>query len=760
MTASAHVNRSSVDSSTPVEAPDDPAARRRTIGRRGFLTFLVTAPTLTVATRLGLDLGAPATAEAALPSLPGVAEIVDLGDVLILAGLPTANMLVLEVAEDGTARLRLPRAEVGQGITTAASMLVAEELDLPVSGVRVTLSDARSELLFNQLTGGSNTIRSIYHPVRTAAAVARARLVAAAAAQWGLSPSQLSTRDGQVIAPDGRTASYGSLSAAAATASLTDLAAAPKPASEHKIIGTPTSRVDAHAMVTGAQRYTLDLDVPGAMPTVVRRPPTINGTVRSVDDTAAKAMPGVLAVAVVPTGVAVMAETFGQAMAAADALTVTWNGGTIDNLSDSDIRTKLRAAALPFVVPPLLTQYVDAQFDFAFVSHAPMETNSAIADVRADRAEIWAGLKSPITAKQTIAAAIGLPENKVTVHVTQGGGSFGRRLFFDAALEAAQISKAMKRPVKLMWTRADDTRHGRARAASHHKIRATFALGQVLTYEHRVASVETDFRHGLGEILTATAAHLPVAGTLGFAETVFLTTVKVPYNFGVVTELLTEVPLRMHTGSWRSVYSANTRGAEEIMVDEIARKLGKDPVAFRRASLKNARQRAVLDKVASAGQWGRAMPAGYAQGVGFHEEYKSCTACLVEIDARDPKAPRVTKAVIAVDVGRPINPRGLESQMLGGLTDAISTTLSAGLHIEKGLPLESSFSNFRYARQRNSPPKVEIHVMPANGEPGGAGELGVPAAVGAIANAYARATGIKPRSFPINFPVDFDPLPR
>jgi isoquinoline 1-oxidoreductase beta subunit len=154
------------------------------------------------------------------------------------------------------------------------------------------------------------------------------------------------------------------------------------------------------------------------------------------------------------------------------------------------------------------------------------------------------------------------------------------------------------------------------------------------------------------------------------------------------------------------------------------------------------------------------MPRGFAQGVGFHDEYKSCTACLVEIDARDPKAPRVVKAVIAADVGRPINPRGLESQLLGGLTDAISTTLRAGLHVVDGLPLEGSYSQFHYARQKDTPRDVQIFVMPANGEPGGAGELGVPAAVGAVANAYARATGIRPRSFPINFPVDFTPFPR
>jgi isoquinoline 1-oxidoreductase beta subunit len=739
----------------------DPSTSKAPVSRRRFLTYLVAAPTLTIAADLGMDQAAGHPAEAAIPSLPAPAEIMDLGDVLILAGAPTSHMLVLQVADDGTVTLDLPRAEVGQGITTAVAMLVAEEMDLPLPKVRVTLSDARSELMMNQLTGGSNTIRSVYGPVRDTAALARARMVAAAAKQWNVPAGRLVTRDGAVVAPDGRTATYGSLSAAAAKATLGNLVAAPKPESEHRLVGTPTSRVDARAMVTGTMRYTLDLDVPGAMPTMVRRPPTINGTVRSVrNEATVRRMPGVIALAVVPTGVAVMAETFGQALDAKNALDVGWNRGTVDDESNDSIRGKLRAAALPFVVPPLLTQYIDAEFDFAMVSHAPMETNSAIADVRADRAEIWAGLKSPVIAKQTIAQAVGLPEDKVTVHVVQGGGSFGRRLFFDAALEAAQISKAMGRPVKLMWSRIDDMRHGRARSATHHKIRVTHALGQVLTFEHRVAAVETDFRHGLGEILTATAAQLPVGGNLSFAQTVFATTVKSPYNFGVVTQLLNEVPLQMHTASWRSVYSANTRGAEEIMVDEIAKRLGRDPVAFRRECLKTDRQRAVLDKVAAAGGWGRTMPKGFAQGIGFHDEYKSCTACLVEIDARDPKSPRVVKAVIAADVGRPINPRGLEAQLLGGLTDAISTTLRAGLHIDKGLPLEGSYSQFHYARQKDTPPQVEIHIMPANGEPGGAGELGVPAAVGAIGNAYARATGIRPRSFPINFPVDFDPFPR
>ncbi|MCW2583622.1 MAG: hypothetical protein JWQ53_2412, partial [Klenkia sp.] len=582
------------------------------------------------------------------------------------------------------------------------------------------------------------------------------------AARWGTTPGAVTVTGGVVSGPGGRTATYGELSAAAASPTLSVVLASPKPASAATVVGTPTNRVDARRMVTGQLDYTLDLDVvPGASPTMVRRPPTINGTVRSVQNLAAvKAMPGVVDVVTIPTGVAVLAETFGQALDGKEALQVTWGPGTVDGENDATIKQKLRGAALPFAVPPLLTTTVDAEFDFATVSHAPMETNSAIADVRDGRAEIWSGLKSPIVAQQTIAADLGLPQSAVTVHVTQGGGSFGRRLFFDAALEAARISKAAGRPVKLLWSRIDDMRHGRARAASFHRVRATVAAGQVLTFEHRVASVETDTRHGLGEILTAVAASLPVGGNASFAQTIFLTTIHSPYDFGATTQLLTEVPLQMHTGSWRSVYSANTRGAEEIVVDEIAAKTGKDPVAFRREFLKQDRYRAVLDKVATEGEWGRSMPRGTAQGIAFHAEYKSCTACLVEVDARDPGNPRVTRATIAADVGRPINPRGLESQLLGGLTDAIGTTFRAGLHIDAGLPLEGSYSQFHYTRQADSPLRTQVFVMPADGEPGGAGELGVPAAVGAIANAYARATGTRPRSFPVNFPVDFDPFPR
>ena len=714
-----------------------------TVGRRRFLAYVIAAPTLTMGVRLVTDeLGGP-SAEAT----PGLPDIIDLTDALVLAAAPTVHNLVIQATPANKIILRLPREEVGQGLTTTFAMVIAEELDARMADVEVQLQDATPANLMNQLTGGSASLSVLYQPMREVTAAMRARLVTAAAHRWGVPAGSLSTRDTMVVAPDGRTASYGSLSADATRVLVPEVASAPKDPAQFRVIGTAHNRVDARDIVTGRAKYTHDLNVPGAKPTVVARPPTIKGTVRSVDDSAARGMPGVLAVTRIPTGVAVTAETFDQAQKARDALRIVWNPGPVVGQSDADIRGRLRSAAPPFLLPPLGTLTVDGEFDFAFINHAPMEVMGAVADVRGDRAEVWMRSKSPIPAQSGIAQALGLPLNAVTLHPIRGGGSFGRGLFFDAGPEAALVSRAIGRPVKLLYTRADDMHHGRMRPASFHRVRATFLLGNVLSYEHRLAAVELDLRHGFGEVITALGADL-LPGP--FAQTVFHLTQNMPYNFGLETYLLNEVPLDVATSSWRSIYSGQVAVADEIMVDEIARRLGKDPVAFRLAKLSGARERAVVQKAATEGRWGRPMPPGHAQGIAIHEEYKGCVAVLVELDATDRAAPRVTKAVVAVDVGRAVNPRGLESQMTGVVVDGISATLRAGNHIDNGAVRESSFTDFKWARMRHSPLEMEVHVMPpSTGKPGGAGELGFPAAAAAVANAYARATGTRPRSFPI-----------
>lgn len=721
--------------------PEKPA----TVGRRRFLAYVIAAPTLTMGARLVLDEVSPTEAMAT----PGLPDLVDLTDALVLAAAPTVHNLVIEVTPANKIVVQLPREEVGQGITTTFTMVVAEELDARMADVDVRLQDATPANFMNQLTGGSASVSVLYQPMRDVAAAMRARLVTAAAHRWGVSAGSLSTRDTMVVAPDGRTATYGSLSADAAGVLLPEVSATPKDPARFSVIGTPRSRVDARDIVTGRAKYTHDLDVPGAKPTVVARPPTLKGTVRSVDDSAARGMPGVLAITRIPTGVAVTAETFDQAQKARDALRITWNPGPVAGLSDVDIRAGLRAATLPLLLPPLGALTVDGEFDFAFISHAPLEVMGAVADVRANRAEIWMRSKAPVPAQAEIASVLGLPQSAVTLHVIRGGGSFGRGLFHDAGPEAALISRAIGRPVKLLYTRADDMHHGRMRPASFHRIRATHLLGTVLTYEHRVTTPPLDLRHGFGDVLTSLGADLL---PFGFSQTVFNLTENMPYNFGVETYLLNEIPLDVPTSPWRSVYSGTVAVADEIMVDEVARRLRQDPVAFRLARLSGARERAVVQKVATAGRWGRTMPAGHAQGVAIHEEYKGCVAVLVEIDATNRAAPRVTKAVVAVDVGRAVNPRGLEAQMTGVVIDGISATLQAGNHIDNGAVRESSYSDFKWARMRHSPPVMEVHVMPpTTGKPGGAGELGFPAAAAAVANAYARATGISPRSFPIAF---------
>jgi len=712
---------------------------------------------------------APDAAADGIPSAE-ITELIDLNDVMTLAALPTSNLITIEVDTDGTVSFALPRAEVGQGITTSTAMLIAEEMDVPLDRVRVTLADARPELVFNQLTGGSNTTIATYTPVRVAAAVARGRLLQAAADELHASADELTWKAGVVSDRAGRSVGIGALARKAASVSTRQVPVELKPSNRFTVIGTPRGRIDALAAVTGRKRFTLDLDVPNALPTMVCRPPTLNGKVGSVANLdEVRGMPGVTDAVVVSTGVAVRARTFGQCIDAVRALRVTWRPGTAQGKSDDTVLKELRAAELPLGLPPL-TPTVEASFTFHFRSNSALEPNCAIADVRPGRAEIWASLKSPIVAQQTIAAKLGLPLSAVTVHVVEGGGSFGRKLFFDAALEAAEASRRIGKPVRLMWHRADDARQGRTHPMSTSRVRVSYAGDTVLGYTQRHTSVATDFSHGFGEIVTALAAKLPVGG-IGFSQTYFQLSRSMPYRFGIDSQQLSETDKGFNTGSMRNVYGPDVVCARELVVDRLAAKMNKDPYAFRRAFLGDDRARAALERVAEVGGWGRTMPVGTAQGIALQTEYRGVSAVLAEIDCRPETVnrpvrdgvagPRVTKAVCAVDVGLAINPRGLEAQMMGCLMDGIAQALTSSLHLRDGYFLEASWDNYFYTRQWNTPPELRIIVMPDTGaEPGGAGELGVAASMAAVACAYGRATGTMPTTFPVNHDtLSFEPKP-
>jgi isoquinoline 1-oxidoreductase beta subunit len=752
--------------------PDDPDSASGGVGRRRFLGYLLAAPTLAVGVQYASSLAKPQAADASIITPPEPEEIFDLGDAQDLAALPTSGLITVVVNADGTASFAAIRTEVGQGMTTAIAMMIAEYMDLDLDQVSVTLADARPELIFNQLTGGSNSMRSQYGPTCAAAALAKQQLVRAAARRWRIGPARLRTEHGQVIHPDGRKLGYGELAAEAAT-TRTRRVSVPEvgDTSTFRILGHPQKRIDALDIVTGKKSFSMDLQVPDALPTMVARPPTVNGTVVSLNNAAAiLAMPGVTDVAVISTGVAIRAQTFGQCIDAIQKVDVTWGPGPVDGQSDATVLAALKAG-LPVLKPvPDGSLSVSGEFTFYFASNTPLEPDCAIADVRAGSAEIWAPLKVPIDAVQDFALMLGLPQSAVTLHVTEGGGSFGRHLFHDCATEAVQASKAIGKPVKLMWSRTDTFRQGRVHPMCISQVQATTLLGNVVTYTQLHTSVQTSFSHGLGEILTATAASLPVAN-LGFSETIFELTQSSPYNFGVSAQLLNEVQLGFSTGSMRNIYSPNVVTAEELIVDQIAAQFGQDPVAFRRAFLKDSNVLAALNKAAEVGNWGRTMPAHCAQGIAVHSEYQAAIAVLAEINCTPQVVnrkipdgvggPRVTKVVVVVDPGFAINPLGFEAQMIGGVEDGIGLALTASLHLQDGLFQEGSWDNFFYTREWNTPPEIQVVFLPnTSNSPCGAGELGVAPTMAAVACAYARATGSMPTSFPINHAtLGFTPFP-
>jgi isoquinoline 1-oxidoreductase beta subunit len=748
--------------------------------RRRFIAYLVAAPTVVAAARWADASTGGGTAPSPIPSAPGAADTYDLNDLLTDSAKPTANMITVTMNKDGTASFALPRVESGQGITTSTAMIIAEELDLPVGKVRVTLADARPELMMNQFTAGSNTTISTYTPIRSAAAAAKQQMLLTAADELGVPVHRLTTHDGVVHAPDGRTMSYGVLAEKGAATTSREIDVTLKPVAQFKVVGQPHRRVDALEAVTGRKKYTLDHDVPGALPTMICRPPTIQGTPKKVHNLATvKGMPGITDVAMISNGVAVRGQTFGQCIEAVRALKVTWNPGTVDKDSDQTFLAELKAAELPMAPPPPGASVVDEAFTFYWKSNTALEPQTAIADVRKDGVTIWSSLQAPIFTQKQVADLLGFSTDQVKVHVTNSGGAFGRRMFSDVVLEACEASKKFGKPVKLMWHRTDEFRAGRMHPMCISHVRASYSGGSVLNFEQRHTSVATDWSMGFGEPITAGGASGPVAqspihGNYNYSQTVWNLTVNVPYNFGQVDHAIQEIRdyTVMKSGSVRNLYNADAAVARELVVDQLAKAMKIDPYAFRDAFLKDDASRSVLKAAAKAAKWGRSMRPGTAQGIAFHSEYHGRIACVAEIDARPSTinrkkrqavtGPRVTRITIAVDVGLPINPKGIQAQMMGGAMDAIGQILTESLHLKDGYFLEGSWDDYYYTRQWNAPFDVNVIVMPATSEsPGGVGEFPIAVTKSAVACALTRATDKLPSYFPINHldPLPFEPFP-
>ncbi|MBW0117054.1 molybdopterin cofactor-binding domain-containing protein [Pseudonocardia abyssalis] len=749
-----------------------------TVGRRKFLGYLVAAPTLVVVADVGRQAawgGAQASA-AALPSPPQTPELYEFVDAYRDACRPTNPLLAVEVKEDGRVAFALPRSDNGQGIITSFAMVIAEEMGIDPSDVDVTLADARPELIFNQLTGGSSSTYSLYTPVRVAAAIAKGALLDAAAAQLGQEKRLLETAGLTIVDTGGRAIGFGELSRLAAVPVTTAAEVILKDREEFTVLGKSRGKTDARAMVTGAKKFAMDLQPPDALPTVICRAPDLNGFPdggpSNLDEV--RNMPGITDVAPIGNGIAVRAQTFGQAIDGVNALEMNWKPGTVAGQSDEDIVEGLRRAELPLVTPPIPGKTLEQELVHYSRNGSALETNCAIVSVKDGKAEVWAPAKSPIAGQKIAAEKLGLAQNDVTFHVIPGGGSFGRRLFNDHIQEAAEAAKAIGKPVKLMWDRANDCRQGRVKPLCVTRVRAVVTDDAVASFELRYSGVNMEVDEGLTDVLSSQLIKAP-GGNLGVSETFWEISVHTPYNFGVNTRLMVETNYGFNTGSTRNVYGPDTCTARELMIDRIAERLSKDPVDFRTEFVKTDRLRKVIERAANEADWGKSMPEGTAQGIGVHQEYKCATACVVEIDARPETVnrsirsartgPRVTKVTFVVDPGLLLNPLGFEAQVQGGINDGIANAMTAGLHLVDGSFVEASWDNYFYTRQWNTPPEVNVILIEDSEypEPGGAGEVSVAATMSAVVNAFRRATGIEPEYTPVlhkePFPEGFTQYP-
>ena len=757
----------------------DSGTGRMSLNRRKFLGYLVAAPTLVVVADIGREAvfgGAPQASAAAIPSPPQTPEYYEFVDSYRDACRATNPLLRVEVKEDGRVAFALPRSDNGQGIQTLFAMIIAEEMGIDPSDVDVTLADARPELIFNQLTGGSSTTYSLYTPVRVAAAIAKGALLDAAAQALGGERRLLETAGLTIVDTAGTAIGFGELSRLAAVPVTTPVEVVLKSNEEFTILGKSRGKDDAYAMVTGAKKFTCDIQVPDALPTVICRAPELNGFPdggpSNIDEV--RDMPGVTDVEPIDNGIAVRARTFGQAIDAVNALELNWNPGTVSGQNDEDIVEGLRAAELPLAVPAVPGKTLEQELIHYSRNGSALETNSAIVTFDGSRAEVWAPAKSPIAGATIVSQELGIGVNDVTFHVIPGGGSFGRRLFNDHVREAAQAVKAFGKPVKLMWDRANDCRQGRVKPLCVTRVRAVVTDDAVASFELRYSGVNMEVDEGLTDVLTSQAIKAP-GGNLGVSETFWEISVHTPYNFGVNTRAMIETNYGFNTGSTRNVYGPDTCTARELMIDRIAERLNKDPYEFRAEFAKTERLRKVIQRAAEEADWGKSMPEGTAQGIGVHQEYKAATACVVEIDARPETVnrqvrsgrtgPRVTKVTFVVDPGLLLNPLGYEAQVQGGINDGIANAMTAGLHLVDGSFVEASWDNYFYTRQWNTPPEVNVILIEDSEypDPGGAGEVSVAATMSAVVNAFRRATGIEPLCTPVlhdePFPEGFTQYP-
>jgi isoquinoline 1-oxidoreductase subunit beta len=667
---------------------------------------------------------------------------------------PFAPNAFIRIDTAGKTTLVMPQVEMGQGIYTAVAMILAEELDADFAQVALQHAPPDERLYANpllgiQATGGSTSVRAFWLPLRKAGAGARAMLVQAAAQQWQVEPASCTASNGQVIhAASDRKIAYGALAEAAGK--LAPPADVPlKDPKNFTLIGKPLKRLDTPDKTNGKVVYGIDAMLPGMKFATLAQSPVFGGKVGKVDDSAARKVPGVQKVVVLDDLVAVVGDHMWAAKKGLDALIVTWNDGPNANLSSRDIWDDLRAASANDGVVAKSTgdiakglatgDRVDASYELPFLAHATMEPLNCTVHFKPDGCEIWTGTQIMARVQSEAAKAVGLPVEKVIVNNHLIGGGFGRRLEPDMVVAAVRIAKEVDGPVKIVWTREEDIQHDIYRPVYRDMISASLSGGKIVGWKYRVAGA------------SIIARWLPPAFQKGIDIDAVDAAVDMPYdipNFQV--EYVRAEPRAVPTGWWRGVGPNNNVFAIESFMDELARKAGKDPIAFRRDMLgKTPRLQAALDLVAEKSNWSQTLSTRTGRGVCVQPAFGSFIATVVEAEVDEQGEVRLRRVTSAVDTGIAVNPDTIAAQLEGGLIFGLTAALWGEVTIEKGRVQQSNFNNYRMLRI-DEVPRIDVHIIKSGEAPGGIGETGTTAGPPALRNAIYAATGVALRRLPID----------
>ena len=660
----------------------------------------------------------------------------------------------IRIGRDGRVTLIMPQAEMGQGVYTSHAMVLAEELDAAFDQVAVEASPPSDALYANpifglQATGNSNSIRAFWIPLRKAGASARAMLVAAAAETWRVDPATCRTESSQVIHDhSGRKLAY---------AALVDRAAHMTPpadpslkaAADFKLIGKPLKRLDTPDKVNGKALYGIDAMPTGVKFATIAACPVFGGKVGRVDDSAAKVVPGVRQVLVLDDLVAVVGDHMWAAKQGLDALDIAWDEGPNAALTTEEVWRQIKAASENAGATVKTVGDVDqaladgekyeAVFQLPFLAHAPMEPINCTVHIRPDGCDVWTGSQVQSRGQAIAAKLTGLPLDKVKFHNQLLGGGFGRRLEIDGVEKAVRVAQHVNGPVKVVWTREEDIRHDIYRPVYYDRLTASLKDGKIAGWNHRITGS------------SVVARWLPQAYTNDVDFDAVDSAVDIPYDIpNLRVQYVRNEPPAVPTGFWRGVGPNNNVFAIESFIDELAKKTGKDPVAFRRDMLgKVPRLQAALDLATQKAGWGEALPPRVGRGVAVQVAFASFIATVAEVEVDENGEVSVRRMVCAVDTGIVVNPDTVIAQLQGGLIFGLTAALHSEITIAGGRVQQGNFNDYRMMRIDETP-EIEVHVIDSGEAPGGIGETGTTAAPPALINAIFAATGIRLRKLPID----------